>query len=321
MLPIEAGFPYFSQIGVNNPGYWTCSPAGHTALQFVSSHNFAEGERNVTARQPEHEKEYRQDILVAKGILHSFGVLLPEACYLGYGPFNDPASPLAIQTVVTDGVRFKPCAFQLNKTALFVDTLRDGDADARNNVLWHGPEFELLSGGDINVEGLQQLVKLLIREPTLERSRECLTLADVKSDYNRKYFFEDFRRMQARAARGERPETFAWEKLYRIEHPKIWHMRGWRHRPWYQMWKMDFKGREHWHPEFKHWDHYMPDRIPKVERSVDSSLRHLEWDKDMKHMRRVRKVSAPVPDEDQTNIYHICQPTHDSHKYGTDRYK
>ncbi len=114
---------------MNNPGYWTCSRSGsHTRLQFSLGLNFYERDSSASALE---RPEYREDLLVCKGLLHSFGVALPEACYLGFGPFHDPQSPLAVQTVVTDGRKFKLFAFQLNKTALHVD-LEDGEP---NNVV------------------------------------------------------------------------------------------------------------------------------------------------------------------------------------------
>ncbi len=38
----------------------------------------------------------------SQGILHSFAVLLPEACHLGAGPFINPEEPLVTQTLIAD---------------------------------------------------------------------------------------------------------------------------------------------------------------------------------------------------------------------------
>jgi len=65
---------------VNNPGYWTCSKHGHTLLQWATNLN-----DDSTAVGMGVGEEGREELLTTKAILHSFGVLLPEACYLGTG--------------------------------------------------------------------------------------------------------------------------------------------------------------------------------------------------------------------------------------------
>ncbi len=57
------------------------------------------------------------------------------------------------------------------------------------------------------------------------------------------------------------------------------------------------KGREHWHPGFKHWDHYETRHIPQCERPHK------------KAEGRMRKIVPPVPDQDQDSIF-WRRPTH-----------
>ncbi len=132
-----AGFPSREQNGVNNPGYWTSSRGGrHTSLQLVSALDLSERLAGISSTA-QAEQGYREDLLLGKGLIHSFGLCLAEACHLGYGPFLDPESPLALQTVVTDGRSAKLFAFQLNKTVLHMEETPE---DEPNNVVRRFPK-------------------------------------------------------------------------------------------------------------------------------------------------------------------------------------
>ncbi len=71
-----------------------------------------------------------------------------------------------------------------------------------------------------------------------------------------------------------------------MQFPQVWFPYGTRDRRWFQMSKFDYKGREHWHPAFRHYDYYVTQRIPKCERED-------------KKVFRKRKITVPVPDQDQ----------------------
>ena len=64
-------------------------------------------------------------MLNTKAIMSSFGILMPTACYFGFGPFNDLTNPLSTNVVISDGRNFKFASYQLNKTEL---------TDANENV-------------------------------------------------------------------------------------------------------------------------------------------------------------------------------------------
>ncbi len=86
-----------------------------------------------------------------------------------------------------------------------------------------------------------------------------------------------------------------------MQFPQCWFMYGDRYRYWHKMAKVDFKGREHWHPAFKHWDHHLTRKLDKVERRQPG--------KDKRSELSVRKIVPPVPNEDQTSIF-WKRPTH-----------
>ena len=96
---------------------------------------------------------------------------------------------------VTDGQRWKLCAYQLNQTALHLDETLASDENPMkkcNNLIWHEPEDELFYEKDgsfeINLDLLGKIVGFYANEPNLEYRPVAGRLMDVKNDYNRNYF-------------------------------------------------------------------------------------------------------------------------------------
>ncbi len=284
--PRQLGVAHKFRHGTNSPGFWPSSDNGFVHLQFVdSSVNRAVRETSNSA-WTEEEAE-RENMLVSKAILASFGQCLAQATHLGYGPFQDPARPIAVQTVLTDGEKFKFCVFQLNRTALFSQP----DADSVTNVLWHTEEKPLLrtseEDGQLHVDRdvVRNLVRFYLQEPSVEMDSDAGLLEDVENTYNREYFFHQFRAMYSNRPRATpRPFIEAWQKIRILDHNLDFAKGVMRERPWFMMAKYDWKGREHWHPEYKHYDYFESAYQPKKFRM-------------RKGQRRVKKVVAPIPDE------------------------
>ena len=109
-------------------------------LHIVSNMNRSDNDTNISQRSNEKYAEInRKQKILSKSILAGFGVLLPQACHLGYDPFNDPEEPLATQICVTDGQKWALSTYQLNKTALH----KELDNNQVNNVCWYSPEMTL----------------------------------------------------------------------------------------------------------------------------------------------------------------------------------
>jgi len=278
-------FPYTFRHGTNSPGFWPSSDNGFVQLQFVDSVN---REKLVTESSLD-ESGAREDMLLTKGILSSFSQCLAQATHLGFGPFEDPNRPIVIQTVVTDGERYKFFAYQMNRTALFNEKESEKQP---TNIIWHTEERPLFSkeaGGGVRVEKdvLKTLIRFYMQQPALTMLADADLLDNVKNNYNREAFYNTHRYMFSNRPKAtDKPDIEAWQKIRMIHHPELDFHRGLRERPWFKMARYDYKGREHWHPEFKHLDYYEPSYQPVKFRAE-------------KHMTRVKKIVAPIPDEEE----------------------
>eukprot|EP00095_Tigriopus_kingsejongensis_P003615 maker-scaffold49_size462716-snap-gene-1.22 protein:Tk03615 transcript:maker-scaffold49_size462716-snap-gene-1.22-mRNA-1 annotation:"28s ribosomal protein mitochondrial" len=289
LAPRTLGYIKSSKAGVNLPGCWTGSNNIHASLLLLSPVNVIDY-RQVSQTIHEEQFGHRQDMLASKLILTGFTQLLAQACFLGYEPMNNVQEPLATQAVVTDGLKWKLAAYQLNRTAL----LDEAGIKHPNNVCWQTPEQDLFKSNEetgqseINLELLTQIIQVYLRTPDLLPTKTAKCLHDIQNDYNRNYFFKEYRTLCSRrlpALQKRKPIILPHEQLFKIRHKEQMFMDGNRDRPWFQMARTDFLGKEHWHPEFKHLDHYDPYYKPRKFRSH-------------KKDRTWKKVVAPIPDEE-----------------------
>ena len=291
-------FPFTFRHGTNSPGFWPSSDYGFVQLQFVDSMN--RGEKLISESSWK-ESEAREEMLLTKGILASFSQCMAQSTHLGFGPFNDPDHPIVIQTVVTDGERYKFFAYQMNRTALFRESEEEGSL---TNVVWHTEEKSLFredSAGDVSVDKdvLQTLIRFYMEKPVVQMRPDADLLENVKNNYNREAFYNTHRHMFSNRPKGvEKPGIESWQRIRMINHPELDFHRGLRERPWFKMARLDWRGREHWHPEFKHLDHYEPRYQPVKFRAE-------------KHMTRVKKVVAPIPDENEIHDEAYVKPDQD----------
>ena len=279
-------FPSTFRHGTNSPGFWPSSDNGFVQLQFVDSMN--RGEKLISETSWK-EPEAREEMLLTKGIFASFSQCMAQSTHLGFGPFMDPDHPIVIQTVVTDGERYKFLAYQMNRTALFRASEEEGSP---TNIVWHTEEKQLFRenpAGDVSVDMdvLKTLIRFYMEQPAVTMRPDANLLENVKNNYNRASFYNAHRHMFSSRPRSvEKPGIEAWQRIRMINHPELDFHRGLRERPWFKMARYDWRGREHWHPEFKHMDHYEPAYQPAKFRTE-------------KHMKRVKKVVAPIPDDDE----------------------
>lgn len=276
----NTGYPHFTQHGTNLPGHWTGSSGLFGHLSYVNSVNKNETLTNEATWSPDSEYADRARMILIKALISSFAVLLPNACYQGFSPLNDPTHPFCTQTVVSDGQKFKFCVVQLNKTALL--DYDEGENLTTRNVCWHIPEQELYSSIDesgvhgFNSNVLETLIKFYLVEPTVSEyhidNMDYLGpnkyVHNLKNTYNREYFTDRHLFVcSKRAKHMPKPDILAYQRIFMINHPEQMFMIGNREQPWFRMAQIDFRGREHWHPEFKQLDHFRSRQVKKFRKN------------------------------------------------------
>jgi len=261
-----------AQHGTNIPGYW---PEDSNQMGLLAYHtrmnryNYDDaGEKN-----PALEKfERAQDI--AKGIQTNFAWTLAQACHLGFSPLTELTYPLSSQSVNTDGQTWSFFAYQLNTCDL---SSNDFSQHKHQNILWtQEPEQLYTKIVDGKVEGfnpaaLKPLIKMMLNKP---RAREYNMTPYLNAkvprvtlfpdDYQRKRFLEVIRnQLSNRPKAVAKPEMYLWEKMLMVDHDTMPEVGLYRRRRWWHMYKYDFLGKEHWHPEFINTDEKTDRFVPK----------------------------------------------------------
>ena len=184
------------------------------------------------------------------------------------------------------------------------------------NVCWHLPELELYSHVDLETKEvvgfnqfvLEALIKFYLMEPTIaeidnkDYLGERKYLFNVKDNYNRQYFHEALRFMYSRRPRHHlRPSIEPYQKLYYIRHPNMLSPFGLREKPWFILRKHDFKGREHWDPEYKHFDYHDGPYIPRKFRPAKRNHYRIHPGAKTLWRRRGKVVTTPIPKDETTD--------------------
>ena len=200
----------------------------------------------------------------AQGILTNFGWLMPQACYLGFSPLTELTFPLASQSVNTDGRDWSFFAYQLNTCDL---STNDTATHTHQNLVWTQTPTRLFSkiedGKLVNFDpsALKTLIKMYLNKPS-ERGYDMTPhlgevgrLVDFPDDYQRSRFMDLSRLQTANRQKGHaKPEMYLWEKILLVDHQQLINIgMNRRRRPWH-FHKIDFLGKEHWHPEFVNTD-------------------------------------------------------------------
>ena len=185
------------------------------------------------------------------------------------------------------------------------------------NVCWHLPELEMYSHVDLETKQvvgfnplvLEALMKFYLIEPTISEIRnegylgERKYLFNVKDNYNRQYFHEALRMMYSKRPRHRlRPSLEPHHKLFYIRHPHKMSPYGLREQPWFILKKYDFKGREHWDPEYKHFDYHNGPYIPKKFRPKRRNEHTINPGAKTLRRNRGKVVTAPIPPDDVSGV-------------------
>merc|ERR1712059_82789 len=119
--------------------------------------------------------------------------------------------------------------------------------------------------------------------------------------YQRQFLMDSLRNMYSHRPRhGEKPEIYMWEKMQLVDHKGMLEKSlGLRRRRWFQMYKVDQHGKQHWHPEFKQWDEEKSRYIPKWFREP--------WMRKKGLHRRDHKYApkVTVPLQDKVSVYKL----------------
>ena len=80
---------------------------------------------------------------------------------------------------------------------------------------------------------------------------------------------------------------------------------GLREQPWYILKKYDFKGKEHWDPEFKHYDYHNGTRVPIKFRPPVRNQDEINTKGKVLRKNRGKIVTTPIPHDnaEKTSIY------------------
>jgi len=92
----------------------------------------------------------------------------------------------------------------------------------------------------------------------------------------------------------EKPEMYLWEKIHLVDHAAMFAKNvGLRRRRWFQMYKVDQAGRQHWHPEFKQYDEARHRYVPKGYREPWQR----KYGLGRRYSKNAPKVTVPLQDK------------------------
>eukprot|EP00096_Caligus_rogercresseyi_P004044 TRINITY_DN18173_c0_g1_i1.p1 TRINITY_DN18173_c0_g1~~TRINITY_DN18173_c0_g1_i1.p1 ORF type:complete len:588 (-),score=190.63 TRINITY_DN18173_c0_g1_i1:385-2148(-) len=298
--PRSLGFPCTHVRGRNIPAVWSGSSSPCLNISFLSSLNKSKNLSTQTCFSEGHMSP--DDEALVKTLFHSFASCLSSSTYFGFSPFNNPTYPISTRSMVFDGSSLALSAYQLNRTELHQNQPQEEGRNLRNR-LWFRPYRELFTLseegtlGHLNEELLEDLVAIYL-ESGVQMSEDSAApylnpeiqyIHQLKSTYDRAYFWKQYLSMNNPHYMNNirRPETQPWEKIHLIDNPSNLSAIGLRERQWFLMAKYDFRGREHWDPEFRKLDYYEPPYLPVKFRKDRNPFKVNQY--------RTRKVTIPVP--------------------------
>lgn len=193
--PRTLGYSAGCESGVNLPGFWTGSNKTFASLQILSPFNVITQRQTNTTTVADEKYGFWDEMLDCKMILGGFGQLLSQACHLGYEPINNIAEPLATQTLITDGLKWKLGAFQLNRTAM----IDEEGVTFPNNVCWILPEEDMMKTNEetgqseVNIDLMGRIIQFYLAKPSVKPEAVAKNLSHVRNNYNRTTFFKQYR--------------------------------------------------------------------------------------------------------------------------------
>lgn len=221
--PIAANFKTDHRHGVTVPGFWPGNVREYGLLSYY--------DRSALEIRPKtYGDEDNKASINAQAITASYSYAFGQACYQGFGTFNDLNYPLSAQTIITDGKTWSFYRYQLNTTVMHTEAL---EPNYKYNQCWGSDEMQLYDHVDENgkIHGLnddvfKQLIRFYLNEPKARdyemkpyldpHEKKIADIEDVKRrewlESSYKYFMSNRNRYK------EAPETYNWEKIYKIDH-------------------------------------------------------------------------------------------------------
>ncbi|KAH8421486.1 hypothetical protein KR009_009693 [Drosophila setifemur] len=216
------GYSTKHQHSINVPGYWP-SPNGQNfgVLSFQSR-------AHLQLRPESYGERDLQEALDAQAIKASYAWLLAQANYNGFNTYNELTYPMNTQTVITNGREWSFYEYQLNTLLLH------GNNEAVNpRVNFCRGTTPLPLYGEISPQGkcvdfndaaLRKLIAFYANAPSVQRSGKELQpfVAQRALDYEdfeqRDFIDKTVKHLASKRPRHlELPETYLWEKLYKID--------------------------------------------------------------------------------------------------------
>ncbi|RVE41024.1 hypothetical protein evm_014325 [Chilo suppressalis] len=260
---------YFSRFryGTNIPGFW---PGDYDEFGFLSYH----GRGHILARN-NYGPDDNIEALHCQAMKSSFGWLLAQSNYQGFTTYNDLTYPLITQTVITNGQLWSFYAYQLNTVVMHNENM---DLNPKHNICFGTKPlklYETIEDGKVkglNEEVLKMLIQFYLNTPE-EREhdlkpylgKEDQVVADIVDDNKRCWLEDTYKHLVSNRPRHFLPpETYLWEKIYKIQHNTRFHEA--RRRPF----ELDIN------PFQRRLNEHLPPYIPKVLRPYPRSKKKFE---------------------------------------------
>ncbi|KAH8287095.1 hypothetical protein KR054_002488 [Drosophila jambulina] len=216
------GYSTKHQHATNVPGYWPS----------VNGQNFGllsfQSRAHLQLRPKSYGERDQLEALDALAIKSSYAWLLAQANYNGFNTYNELTYPLNTQTVITNGREWSFYDYQLNTVLLHGHNV---DSNARVNFCRGTAPLPLYA--EISPEGrcvdfndavLRQLIKLYANVPSVRRSTEeeqpyvASHISAYENPEQREFIGKTVKHLASNRPRHlELPETYMWEKLYKID--------------------------------------------------------------------------------------------------------
>lgn len=216
------GYSVNHRHGTTLPGFWPGSPYEFGILSYQRRHHLMEN-------NPSFGSVDQKEALHAQGIQSSFAWLLGQACYQGFSTYNDITYPLSTQTIITNGKHWSFYVYQLNTTLVHSNFVYN---NPRVNYCWGTDEMKLYEDIDKNGKCIgfnENVLKYLIHfyaNTPIERNinlkpylgEDEQKIADIKDDKRRVFLERIYKHMMSNRPRHRLvPETYMWEKIYKID--------------------------------------------------------------------------------------------------------
>lgn len=233
------------------------------------------GRGYIHNRKESYGSDDNQEALHCQAMKASFGWLLGQASYQGFTTYNDITYPLVTQTIITNGQLWSLYAYQLNTIEMHNDRL---DSNHKHNICFGTKPlqlYECIEDGKVkglNEDVLKMVVQFYLNSPE-EREHEMKpylgkeeqVVADIEDDNKRCWLEDRYKHLVAnRPKHFLIPETFMWERIYKMEFNSRFHEA--KRRP-FELGINPFKRRL---------DEHLPPYIPKVLRPYPKCRKKFE---------------------------------------------